>query len=421
MSQQIKILPKFQPLLDDLQDVRFYVCTSGRHGFKSFHISLITFLLVNNHKHRVFYTRYTYQSAKNTIISEVQEKINLLQLSEYYHTTQNEISEVDQIYKKRSRNNKNEKQRKITFGGIKTSSGNQTAKLKGLKDYSIFVLDEAQECTEESEFDSLQLSIRANDVNNKIILLLNPTDKTHWIYKRFFENSGVNEGFNGIVNNTCYINTSYLDALEWVNPQILYEINHLKETNPEKYNHLILGHWLDKIKDRCIERWRYGKFDESLPWFYGMDFGDFPDPDVLIKVAVDKVNKKIYCHEMYEMNEADHDTCINKVLSFTRRAIIADKQERRLLRSMRSAGLNVIDCIKYPNSVEDGVKLLNEYELIVTYESTKLGNECNMYHRKNGIIVDSYNHRIDAIRYVVHYLHTDNIKHKTKVVGIRTI
>lgn len=416
---KVALLKPFLPLLQDLPDVRFYVLTSGRFGLKSFNASLAVMTLVNNLKHRVFYARYTYQSAKNTIISEVQEKINILGLTDFYHTTQNEISEKDEIYKSRSRLNPNEKQRKITFGGIKTSSGNQTAKLKGLKDYTIFVLDEAQEGDKETEFDSLQLSIRAGDLPNKIILILNPTDKRHWIYKRFFEHAGVNEGFSGVVGSTCYIHTSYLDALHLVPKSILDEINYLKNSDIEKYNHLILGRWLDKVEGQIIRNWRYGDFDESLPWLYGMDFGYFPDPDVLVKVAVDNKNKKIYAKEVFRMTEASEAECIAKVQNFEKKAIVADSSAKRLINGLRKIGFNIIDSIKYPNSVEDGVKLLLSYEIIVTHESKDLGNECNLYHRKNGNIVSLYDHGIDCIRYVAQYLNNPDKTRSSKVVGVK--
>ena len=46
------------------------------------------------------------------------------------------------------------------FRGIKTSSGNQTAKLKSIQGITTFVCDEAEEWTNEEEFDKIMLSIR---------------------------------------------------------------------------------------------------------------------------------------------------------------------------------------------------------------------------------------------------------------------
>lgn len=46
------------------------------------------------------------------------------------------------------------------FRGIRTSSGNQTAKLKSIQGLTTFVCDEAEEWNSEEDFDKLVLSIR---------------------------------------------------------------------------------------------------------------------------------------------------------------------------------------------------------------------------------------------------------------------
>src|SRR5690606_37633474 len=100
---------------------------------------------------------------------------------------------------------------KIAFKGIKTSAGNQTAALKSLKDFSIFLLEEAEEMPNFNDWDKVKKSIRALDVRNLSLLVLNHPTKAHWIYSEFFESRGVNEGWNGVHENVMYIHTSYLD------------------------------------------------------------------------------------------------------------------------------------------------------------------------------------------------------------------
>ena len=48
----------------------------------------------------------------------------------------------------------------VMFRGIKTSSGNQTAKLKSIHGVTTFVVDEAEEWVSEREFETIMLSIR---------------------------------------------------------------------------------------------------------------------------------------------------------------------------------------------------------------------------------------------------------------------
>ena len=139
---------------------------------------------------RVLFTRYTMTSAHLSIIPEFLEKIGLLGYDNTFSVNKAEVINLG---------NKSD----ILFRGIKTSAGNQTASLKSLQGISTWVLDEAEELVDENIFDTIDLSIREKKVQNRIILVLNPVTKEHWIYKRFFEDKGVEGGFNGIKDNVC--------------------------------------------------------------------------------------------------------------------------------------------------------------------------------------------------------------------------
>ena len=99
---------------------------------------------------------------------------------------------------------------KILFRGIKTSSGLQTANLKSLQGLTTWVMDEAEELTDEETFDKIDMSVRQRGIDNRVILILNPTTKEHWIYKRFFEDNAVNEGTCTTKNDVTYVHTTYL-------------------------------------------------------------------------------------------------------------------------------------------------------------------------------------------------------------------
>ncbi|GAG92281.1 unnamed protein product, partial [marine sediment metagenome] len=80
---------------------------------------------------------------------------------------------------------------RILFRGIKTGAGIQTAALKSIMGLSTWVVDESEELTDETVFDKVDESVRQVGVKNRVILILNPASKEHWIYKRFFESKGV--------------------------------------------------------------------------------------------------------------------------------------------------------------------------------------------------------------------------------------
>lgn len=381
--------------------VRYYIVTGGRFSGKSHTVSTAVCSKVNNENRKALYTRYTLTSAKDSIIPEFAEKLETLGIDNFYDIKQDRIVGVDN--------------REVVFKGIKTSSGNQTAKLKSLKGFSIFVLDEAEEENDEVSFDRINLSIREKSVNNVIVLILNPCTKEHWIYKRFFVENGVQPGYNGIKGNICYIHTTYEDVIEHVPLDYLREIEILKQNNEKKYSHIILGGWLDAAEGVVFENWELGDFDDSLPFGYGLDFGFFPDPDVFVKVAIDSKRKRIYCKEQFKINNAGVDTLCQNIKNVYEygHPIIADSAENRLINDLNKQLNSSIKAVaKYAGSVLAGIKIMQDYKIIVHPDSKNIISELNNYvwsDKKNGVPIDAYNHFIDAIRY---YIMTFTIKKK---------
>jgi len=346
---------------------------------------------------RVLFTRYTMISAHLSIVPEFLEKIGLLGFTSIFNINKSEVV-----------NTKTNSD--IIFRGIKTSSGNQTASLKSLQGISCWVLDEAEELIDENTFDTIDLSIREKGVQNRIVLILNPTTKEHWIYKRFFENRGVEAGFNGIKDDICYIHSTYLDNEHNLNESFLQRIETIQKNNIKKYNHKILGGWLDKAEGVVFENWTIGRFNPNgLQTSCGMDFGFSVDPDTLIEIAIDKTKKKIYLKEhIYRNGLKSHELAkivLNKVGN---KLIVADSAEPRLIEDLRHTGVNIRPVKK--GTIESGVTRMQDYELIVEPDSINIVKELNNYiyaDKGSKLYVDSFNHAIDAIRYNVIY-HLDN-------------
>ena len=135
------------------------------------------------------------------------EKIDLDGTTKYFKTTKTDI--VNKMTKSR-----------IMFRGIKTSSGNQTAKLKSIQGITTFVCDEAEEWTNEDEFDKIMLSIRKKGIQNRIIIIMNPCDSNHFIYKKYIEKTHKLVEIDGVQvqisthPNVLHIHTTYFDNIE---------------------------------------------------------------------------------------------------------------------------------------------------------------------------------------------------------------
>jgi phage terminase large subunit len=329
-------------------------------------------------------------SAHLSIIPEFQEKIDLMQLNELFEVTKSEI-------KNKQSNSE------IIFKGIRTSSGDQTANLKSLQGVTTWVLDEAEELTDESTFDKINLSIRQKGKQNRVILILNPSTKEHWIYKKFFEERGVQEGFNGIKDDVTYIHTTYEDNLDNLDQSFINEILRIKETNPQKYKHQILGGWLNKAEGVVFNNWRIDNFEEVGTVIFGQDFGFSIDPTTLIKVSIDKSKKRIYAKEyLYKASLTTSDIYHENLRYCNKSLIVADSAEPRLIQELKNRGLN-IKGIKKPTIIER-IALVQDYELIVDSESSNLIKELNNYvwhDKKSQTPIDDYNHLLDALGYAV--------------------
>ena len=379
---------KYKPLFEN--DTRYFIVTGGRGSSKSFGVGTFTNLLSFEQGHKILFTRQTMTSAHLSIIPEFQEKIDLMELNEMFEVTKSEI---------RNKQSNSE----IIFRGIRTSSGDQTANLKSLQGVTTWVLDEAEELTDESTFDKINLSLRQKGKQNRVILILNPATKEHWIYKKFFEDRGVQEGFNGIKDDVTYIHTTYEDNIDNLDQSFINEILRLKETNPQKYKHQILGGWLNKAEGVVFTNWRIDNFQEVGTIIFGQDFGFSVDPTSLIKVSIDKSKKRIYAKEYLYKTSLTTSDIYNENLRYCNRSlIVADSAEPRLIQELKSRGLN-IKGIKKPTIIER-IALVQDYELIVDSESSNLIKELNNYvwhDKKSQTPIDDYNHLLDALGYAV--------------------
>jgi len=374
-------------------DSRYFIVTGGRGSGKSFAINTFLLLLTYEAGHTILFTRYTLRSASISIIPEFIEKIELLKKTDDFVITKDEV--LNKVTKS-----------KILFRGIKTSSGDQTANLKSLQGITTWVFDEAEEMTDEDMFDKIDLSVRQKGLDNRVILILNPTTKENFIYQRWFEAKGVEAGSNITKDDTTYIHTTYLDNIENLSTSYIEQIERMKERRPSRYKHTILGSWLDKAEGVIFTNWKIGKFKQVGKNVFGQDYGFSNDPTTLVQTNIDKENKLIYvklCFYQPKLTTSDIATLNTKFAN--RDLIVGDSAEPRLINEL-SRGCNIVPAIKGQGSITYGISLLQDYDLIIDEESTDLIKELNNYcwlEKKSQTPIDKFNHAIDALRYAVSY------------------
>ena len=384
-------------------DSRYFIVSGGRGSGKSYSVNSFLLLLTYEVGHVILFTRYTLTSAHVSIIPEFIDKIETANLQRDFYITKDEIVNL-------------KTGSKILFKGIKTSSGTQTANLKSLSGVTTWVLDEAEELNDEETFDKIDFSIRAKGIQNRVMLILNPATKEHFIYKRFFESKGVEAGSNLITKDTTYVHTSYLDNYNNLSDSFITQIEAMRDNNSSKYNHVILGGWLDKADGVVFENWKFGEFNpDNLQTSFGQDFGFSVDPTTLVEVAIDKKKKIIYVKEhLYKNKLTTSEIAIINIDKAQRRLIVADSAEPRLIEELRRLGCNVVATAKGAGSINAGVELMKDHLIIVEHESSNIAKEFNNYvyvDKGSKLYIDDYNHIIDAIRYNVFF----NIGRNTKI------
>lgn len=417
---QIKVNKKYRPLYT-VKDLFIFLITGGRGSAKSFNVATFIERLSFEIGHKILFSRYTMSSAALSVIPEFTQKIDLDGFSEYFKITNTDI--INRF-----------SDSEIMFRGIKTSSGNQTANLKSIQGLTTFVGDELEEWQSETDFETLVLSIRQAGIQNRVILIMNPSDAEHFIYKRYIEKTHRIELIDGVEvqisthPDVCHIHTTYLDNEEHLADVFIKGVNEIKEQaikqatnidgtidqavfNKTKYAYKIIGRWADIAEGVILPTWMEGEFDENLPYCYGQDYGFSVDPDTLVMVAINHKKMLIHVDELYydtkQLGTDDLYELNKSRIKFPKDLIVGDSAEDRLIADLKKKGLNIIECEKGPGSVVAGLTALQDYMIVVTPRSVNIKMELKKYvwnDKKAGIPIDMYNHAIDPIRYAFRQL-----------------
>ena len=213
---KIKIKKEFKPLYTSKK--RYIYLHGGRAGAKSFSVADFIVRLSFEVGQKILYTRYTLTAADKSVIPEFIEKLGILGVEDLFYVTKDKIiNKVTDV--------------EIIFSGIKTSSGNQTARLKSIPNITTWVYEEFEEHPDSESFEDVDFSIRKKGIQNRIILLSNALHKKSWQYKRFFEEeTDITKIYVNYLTNKDNLSDSFLDKAEAT-----------RLNNPKKYDKIFLG------------------------------------------------------------------------------------------------------------------------------------------------------------------------------------
>lgn len=301
----------------------------------------------------------------------------------------------------------------INAVGFKKSSGDQKSKLKSLANYNCVIIEEADEIPEE-DFMQLDDSLRTIKGDIKIILLLNPPAKTHWIIKRWFElEDSEQSGFflpklRPEIKDTVYIRSSYEDNIQNISPASIAQYENYKETKPTHYWNMIKGYVPEVVKGKIYSNWIQieGVPHEARLERYGLDFGYSNDPTTVI--AIYRYNGGFIFDEIMYRKGMLNKPIADFLLSQPQSLIVADSAEPKSIGELQTYGLQVVGAKKGSDSIRYGIQTVQQQRISVTKRSVHLWEEYENYswmEDKDGTIINEpkpgYDHCMDSIRYAI--------------------
>jgi phage terminase large subunit len=215
-----------------------------------------------------------------------------------------------------------------------------------------------------------------------------------------------------------YIHSTYFDAKHVLPKSIIEKIELKRDRDPNWWR--VYGEGLTGSLDGLI--YPNFKIIENYPEQVkyerlGLDFGFTNDPTALIKCGV--IGGELYLDELiYQTNLTNQDTCkLFRQLNVSKSStIIADCADPKSIEEIHREDYFIQPCVKGPDSIIAGINKIKEYTINVTKRSVNLIKELRNYQWKidkltgkpSNIPIDSFNHALDAVRYAVWDIQSNN-------------
>lgn len=374
-----------------------YWFAGGRGSAKSSDISLLLpVLILKNPLVHALICRKVGGTLKDSVYSQVVWAIERLELAEYFKFTK---SPLEITYKPTGQT--------IYFRGA-----DDPIKLKSIKPpfgyIGVVWFEELDQFGGMEEIRSILQS--ANRGGNKYWNFYSfnpPKSRDNWTNVAIEE-----EREDKLVTRTTYLDI----PVEWLGEQFITEAEILKQLNPSAYEHEYLGiatgtggDIFENVEVREITEEELSTFGY---FYYGVDFGFGTDPFVWLQLSYDKVRKTLYFVDEIYSPKMSNEMIVSEIEKKAGKAhlITADSAEPRTIAELCGKGLRIVGAKKGPDSVDYGIKWLQDLTAIVIdrkrtpnaarefsnyeYPTDKLGNFISQYPDKN-------NHTIDACRYAL--------------------
>ena len=392
-----KVNQVYKPLF--LDKSRYVILMGGRGAGRSTVASQFALAnLVSDQFFRCAIMRYILGDIRNSIFREITDRIEESEI-------QDSVSINTSLMQMERGTNT------INAVGFRKSSSDQRAKLKSLANYNCVIIEEADEIPEE-DFMQLDDSLRTVKGDIKIILLLNPPAKTHWIIKRWFDllPSDTQDFYipqlKANIKDTTFIHTSYHDNRLNLDPNSTANYEQYKTSKPAHYHNMVRGLVPEVVQGKIYSNWVE---IEDIPHEarlerYGVDFGYSNDPTAIVGIYYYNggyiLDEIVYKKGMSNKEIADTFSTIKGAV------VIADSAEPKSIDEIKSYGVNIQPAQKGKDSINQGIQYVQDQQISVTKRSRNIWIEYDNYCwaiDKDGMAKNTpkpgYDHAMDGTRY----------------------
>ena len=379
---------------------RYRVCKGSRASKKSKTTALnFIYRIMKYPQSNLLVVRKVFRTLKDSAYTDLRWAIRQLHVEQYWEYKE---SPLELVYKPTGQ--------KILFRGL-----DEPMKLTSITvDVGHLCwawIEEAYEITKESDFDTLDESIRGQvtgDLFKQITLTFNPWNEGHWIKKKFFD---IESNDDILAKTTNYLCNEFLDISD------LRLFERMKKENPKRYKVAGLGDW--GISEGLIyENWEEREFDiqeilkiPDIESAFGLDFGYTNDPSALFAGLISKERREIYVtDELYKKALTNNKLAEEiKNMGYGKERITADSAEPKSIDELYDLGLKGISgARKGKDSINNGIQFIQGYKIIIHPRCVNFLTEISNYtwakdkfDKPINKPIDMFNHLMDAMRYAL--------------------
>jgi phage terminase large subunit len=386
------------------QPARYKVLEGGRGGMKSWGVARALLMLALKKRVRILCAREFMSSIEDSVYKLLKDQILAMNMSPWFNITKRGITAYNGS--------------EFTFIGLGDITQKMSrTKIKSFEGIDVCWVEEAETITDES-WQLLIPTIRKQ--GSEIWIVYNPNLESDATYKRFQHNPPP---------GTIHITMNWRDNL-WMSPELVMEKDHLFAVDPEAAAHVWDGE-LRKHAEAAIMRGKYSVHNFETPFqarfYHGVDWGYSQDPTVMVRMFITGtppyeelwIDREAWGIGV-EINELARNPLIpdmkpglfDKIESARVWPIKADSARPEHISYLRrNAGLRISAAEKWDGSVVDGIKHLRGFVQIHIHKDNcpHTAEEFKLYSykidRMTGevlpIIMDKFNHCVDAVRYAL--------------------